>query len=351
MMRSRNLPALRLSDTANLWIAAFAIAFIAWVFAKTAATEVAVLDVPVTSAATDPRVEVRISPASVRVTVRYPKSLEPYISSANFKFLVDIADMRNELGHAWTAKTLPLSERQWSTSVKGANRIELVQIGQGSNTVKVEARWNAQPAVVQPVIVGVEKLKAGLQLATPVRVLPREVWLTGAPDALATVPRDEETSRLQVPTEPINVAGKTQTTLETVRLQLPPGVDVVGSPSRSVEVSLDIQEVHTIREIKGVRIAFEAVSPESIRLDYSPTTATVTVYGPASALQQIVPESLEIVPVRPAEEVPGTTKEVPLEARWAPSISEELRTKLQIRSVEPKSVQVHYKPRETPAAE
>lgn len=348
MKKSRKLLTIRLSENANLLMASFAIAFVAWVFAKTAATEDAQIDIPVVVAEPDNRVHVRISPPTVPVRLRYPKDLEPYISSSNFRFQVDIADMIGTLGLDWKSKTLPLTERQWVANVPRANRIELVKIGHDSNTVRVEARWNAQPALVEPQVVGVEKMKPGMQLVTPVRPVPREVWLVGSPDALASVPRDEVTSRLKVLTEPINVADKTQTSLESVQVQLPPGVDLVHRPSKRVEVNLEIQEVQTIREIKGVDIDFKALS-ESVRLEYEPTTATVTVYGPTSALQQVGPDSLEIIPVRPAEEVPGTVKDVPLEARWAPTVSDELRTKLQIRAVEPRSVQVRYVAREETA--
>lgn len=341
MKRSRNLPNIRLSENANLWIAAFAIAFVAWVFAKTAATEEAELNVPVVPANVHPSVDVRVVPRSMWVSLRYPKNLEPYISSSNFRFEVDTADLRDNLGLEWKSKNLPLSERQFVATVPRANRIELTKIGKGTNSVRVEARYNAQPAVVEPTVVGQEKMKSGLQLAA-VRPIPREVWLVGSPEALATVPRDELTSRLIARTEPINVADKTQPTLEAVPLRLPPGVEVVQRPSRTVEVNLDIQEVQTIREVKGVKIDFQALSPESVSLEYQPKTATVTLYGPASLLQQVTPESLEIVPVRPAEEVPGTTKDVPLEARLLPSVPDEVRSKLQVRSIDPKTIRVRY---------
>ena len=342
MATRRLLPAFRLGENANLALVSVAIAMVAWVFAKNAEMQETTLTVPVVAMGLDSRVEARVSPARVDVRIRYPRDLESSISSGNFRFQVDTADLRDGLGLDWRAKDLPLTEKMLVTSFRGRRRIDLLKAGGDSNSVRVELRANAQPALVEPVVVGADRMKPGFQLVTPVRVIPREVYVTGSPESLAALPRDEATSRIRLLTEPLNVADRTGMSLETVGIQLPPGVDLVGRPSRGAEVALEVQEVQTIREIAGVLLDFQALSPDAVRLEYSCRSTTVTAYGPASLLQGLGPSSFEATLVRPAEEVPDTERELPLEVRLAPGVTDEVRAKVTVKAFDPKTLPVRY---------
>jgi hypothetical protein len=333
---------LRLSDDGSLLAAALAIAFVAWILAKATQTDEARLIVPVEVAPRVPGMEVRVTPPTVPVVLRYPKEAQKDINSENFHFEVDASDLRQNLGLDWKAKTQLLSEDNWVANIPEPGRVHLLRIGTQSKTVEVKLRWNAKPALIEPDIVGQDRLPEGLQVVTPVKVTPKEVWIAGEPEALASIPRDEITSQMKLLTEKINVADRTQSALETVGIKVPGGIEIVPPASKLAEVSLEIQEVRTINEIRGLKLEFEALQPDSVQLDYKEKTATVTVFGPNSLLRQLGPESFEVVLQRPAQEIPGTTKDVELEARLTPSVAPEVRSRLTIRSIEPKSIKIRY---------
>jgi hypothetical protein len=340
--KRKSLLRVKVTENANLILVAFALAFVTWIFAKAGESEEATITIPVLVTPADPRIQVRVSPASFPVILRYPKDMQKSISSGNFHFAVDIAEMRDNLGLEWKSKSEPVTAKNLVANIRGARRVSLVQVGTQSNTVRVEVRWNAVPALVEPDLVGAERLPAGFQVVTPVRIIPREVWITGDPEALSTLPRDEVTSKIKLYTEKVNVGDRVQASLETVQIKLPRGVDIVQPASALAEVNLEIQETQTVREIRDVNLDFAAVLPDSVQLDYKEKTATVTVFGPQSLLQKIGPGSIEITLVRPAEEVPGTSKDVTLETRFAASVPEDVKSRLTIRSVEPKSIKVTY---------
>jgi hypothetical protein len=336
----------RVVENLNLILVAFALAFVTWIFAKMGESEEVGLTIPVVPMPSDPRVEVKVMPSSLPVVLRYPKDLRNYISSENFMFVVDISDLREKLGLEWKAKTEPMNEKNLVANIRGARRVTLVKVGAPSNTVRVEARWNAIPAIVEPDLTGLDRIPSGYQLLTPVRVIPREAWVTGDPQALATLPRDELTSKVRLLTEKVSVADRTQGGLVTVPIRLPQGVEIVQPPTTTAEIALEIQEIQTVREIRGVKLDFSAVAPESLELVYDVKTATVTVFGPQSLLPKVTPEMIEVTFVRPTEELPNTTKEVALEAHFAATAPEEIRSKLTIRSIEPRTIKITYLPRQ-----
>lgn len=340
----------RLSDNLNYVLAAFAVAFVAWVFAKSGQTLESRVVVPVLLKNVDPRIEARVTPESVPVVMRYASDLQGYINSENFHFEVDGSDLRQGLGLEWKTKSLALTEKNWVSHLPRRRRVSLLRIGASGNTVEIRARWRAQAAVVEADVVGTADLPEGLQLAG-VRVTPREVWVAGNDAALAGLARDEATGRLRLLTERVNVANRTQGAIENVGIRLPAGVEIVQPPTAFAEVYLDIQEVVSIRELRDVPLQFEAVSPDTIRLEYTATTATVTVRGPQSLLKQLGTESIEVRLVRPPEELPGATREVPVEARFSRMVPDDVRARLSIQSVEPKTIKVRYAQKAEPPAQ
>lgn len=336
----------RWRENINVIAVSLGIAIAVWLFAKLSESEEAGMTIPVVVTPDDPRIDIRVLPAQMPVILRYPKELRNYITSENFYFSVDISDLREQLGLDWLAKTELMNEKNFIAKVRGARRVSLVKVGGPTNTVRVEARWKAYPAVVVPDLVGVDQLPAGYQLVPPVRVDPSEVWVTAKPDILISVPRDNETSKIKILTDRIDVSGRTQGGLITVPLRIPPGLEVVQPKTTTAEVSLEIQEIQTVREIRGVKINLTAVAPESVSVEYEEKEATVTIFGPQSLLPKVSAEMIELGFVRPAEEVPGTTREVGLEAHFASTAPEELRSKVTIRSVHPKAIKVRYVPKQ-----
>ncbi len=339
----------RLRENLNVMAVSVGLALAVWLFAKLSETEEAGMTIPVVVTPEDPRMEMRVMPPQMPVILRYPKDVRNYITSENFYFSVDISDLRDQMGLDWQVKTEPLNEKNLVANIRGVRRVTLVKAGGVTNTVRVEARWRAQPAVVVPDIAGVDRLPSGYQLVTPVHVEPQEVWVTGKPELMALLPRDSETSKVKILTGRIDVTGRTQGGLVTVPLKLPPGVEIIHPRTTTAEVTLEIQEIQTVREIRGVKINLSAVAPESVSVEYDEKQATVTVFGPQSLLPRVTPDMIELTFVRPQQEVPGTTHEVALDAHFAASAPDEIRSKLTIRSVQPRSIKVRYVPRQDSA--
>jgi hypothetical protein len=235
-----------------------------------------------------------------------------------------------------------LSPRDFAANVPQPRRIVVTKIGNKDSTVEVRMRWRAVPAVVKPDIVGADRLPSGFQLVQPVRVNPRELFLIGNQDDLDALPRDQETSRVLVSTEPINVAERTQSTLEATALILPAGIEVIERPSNLVEVAIELQQVQTLREIRGIPVDFSPVNPENVKAIYSPRSITVKVSGPQALLKDLTPQSFAIAFVRPAEELPGTTREVAIQVRFSETVSQEARQRLVIRETDPQNLTVRF---------
>lgn len=339
------MPKIRLTENLNLLLASVALAFLAWVFVKAGEAQESRLNVPVTLTNVDPRLDVEVVPPSMPVYVRYSKDAAPYISSDNFQFQIDASSLRDGLGVDWKSRSIPLGEKEWVANVPA--RVELIKVGTDSSTVEIRMRWRAQLAVVEPDLAGVERIPEGYQLVTPVKVTPSQVYIVGSDDRIAALPKDEITSRPRLLTERVNVAERKQSALETVPILLPPGIEIIQRQSRNAEVSLEIREVQTVREIRGVPLNFQPVSSDSMSMEYDTRTASVSVYGPQSLLRQLTPESFRMVLIRPREELPGTTRELPIEAHFAAAVSEEVRTRVSIRGVEPRSLQVRYVEKQT----
>ncbi len=334
----------RMGGRLKTLLSSIGIGFIVWILAKAGDTVEGRIMVPVRVEVGDPRIEATVSPSSLPVFLRYPRDMEPYISSENFSLIADAPELRSpgQLKAEWGEVSKSLSPRDFSANVPQPRRIIVTKIGQKDSTVEVRMRWRAVQAVIKPEIVGMDRVPSGYQLVMPVRVNPKEVYLIGDADSLGSLPRDPETSRVTVSTDAISVADRTQSALEAAGLVLPPGVEIIERPSQLVEVALEMQQVQTVRDIKGVPVEFAPVNPETVSASFSPRTITVRVSGPQALLKDLSPQSFSIGFVRPAEELPGTTREVALQVRFADSVSQDARQRLVIRGPEPSVISVRF---------
>ena len=334
----------RLPRSISLILLSFGVAFVMWVFAKASQTDETRISVPVVVTPHDARVELRVTPETMPVTLRYPRSAQRDISSENFRFEVDARDLRDVLSIDWKTKTQALGRENLVMNLPRRERIDVLKVGTQSNSVEIQMRWNSQPATVEVDVTGIDRLPAGFQLVTPVQVTPREVYVAGDAEALAKAPRDPETGRIRLSTGRINVANRSTPGEEQVTINVPQGLEIVQPASVIATANLEIQEVQSVREIRGVPLVFQALSSDTVRMEYKEKNAAVTVYGPQSLLPELSPASFEIVLQRPAEELPNTEKEVPIEARFVNSIAEATRSRLTIKSIDPKSIKVKYVP-------
>lgn len=349
--KKKSLPQIRVSENLQLLLVSLALAFVAWMIAKTGDTEETRIQVPVlvtiNDKRPDARFDVRVNPQTIPVTLRSPKAVQ--LSSENLYFEVDASSMREGLGLDWKSMSLRLSEKNWVANVPERWRVRLEKIGGQTNTVEILMRWRAVPAEIKPDITGEDRLPQGMQLA-PVKVSPKEIWIVGEPQVLDTLERDPVTSKMLLRTERIDVSNRTGAApLQTVLIRVPPGVEIVQPATRTADVTVDIQEVQTERVISGLKIDYVAANPD-LSAEYKEHTASVKVYGPATLLQQLGPQSLEIGFARPAEELAGMSSEVTLEPRFAPSVGGEDRTKMTIRQVTPKWIKVRFQQKQSPSS-
>lgn len=344
-MLKKKINKARVKEQLRLGAMALGLAIIVWMIAKAGETREAKLTIPIEVTSVGPQVEVQVIPEEISVIIRYGREASPYISSENFRFVVDASSLEENLGVSWKSMTLSLSDKNWVANIPSA-RVDLAKIGLQGSTVEVRMRYNAVPAVIKPEIVGLDRLPDGYQLASPVKTTPREVYLIGDPDKLSGLPHDEITGRVQLKTAPISVAGRTESSLESVEILLPGGVSMVQRSSNLAEVNLEIQEVQTVREIEDIPLDFQAIAPDTVAMRYSTRSASVRVFGPQSLLRQLSPESFRVSLVRPQEEVPGTVRDLPLEVHFTSSISDEIRSRVLIQGIEPNSIRVEYVARE-----
>lgn len=335
----------RLKEHGRLAAMALGLAMIVWIIAKAGETREAKIRVPIEVAGVGPQVEVEVRPPETEVIVRYGQEASPYISSENFKFVIDGSNMQNDLGVSWKSVYMSLSDKNWVANIPSV-RVDLAKIGGQSSSVEVRMRYNAVPAIVKAEVVGQDQLPEGYQLISPVKVTPREVNLIGDPDKLAALTRDDLTSRVVLKTAPVSVAGRTASSLESVEIVLPTGVSLVQRNSNLADVNLEIQEVQTVREIKNVPMDFQAVAPDTIVMKYSPQIASVRVKGPQSLLKQLTAESFRVSLVRPQEEVPGASQNLPLEVHFASSVPDDVRNRVTIQGIDPGALQVQYQARD-----
>lgn len=331
----------RIKEQLRLIAMALGLAIIVWMIAKAGETREAKLTIPIEVTSVGPQVEVQVIPEEMPVLIRYGREASPYISSENFTFIIDAGTMQENLGVSWKSMTMSLSDKNWVANIPSA-RVDLANIGLRGSTVEVRMRYNAVPAVVKPEIVGLDRLPDGYQLVQPVKVAPREVYLVGDSDKLSELPVDDTTSRVQLKTAPVSVAGRTDGGFESVEILLPAGISMVQRSSNSAEVNLEIQEVQTVRTISDIPLDFQAVAPDTVTMKYSVRSASVRVFGPQSLLRQLSPESFRVGLVRPQEEIPGQVRDVPLEVHFATSISEEIRNRVLIQGIEPNSIRAEY---------
>ncbi len=336
----------RVKEQLRLVGMALGLAIIVWMIAKSGETREAKLTIPIEVVSAGPQVEVQVIPEEMPVIIRYGREASPYISSENFTFVIDASTMQENLGVSWKSMTMSLSDKNWVANIPSA-RVDLANIGLQGSTVEVRMRYNAVPAVIKPEIVGLDRLPDGYQLVQPVKVTPREVYLIGDLDKLAGHTGDDLTSRIQLKTVPVSVAGLTESSLESVEILLPAGISMVQRSSNLAEVNLEIQEVQTVRTISDIALNFQAVAPDTVTMKYGIRSASVRVFGPQSLLRQLSPESFRVGLVRPQEEVPGQVRDVPLEVHFATSISEEIRSRVLIQAIEPNSIRVEYVARQS----
>ncbi len=328
----------------NMIIVSIAVALIAWLFAMSEQISESSLMIPVKLRGVDrDRVEVRVTPESLRIRLAYPRNIQSSINSDNLFFDINFDGLFPQLGVEFDHKELTMSDTYLWSNAPGEVRI--VSEKSAMPKVVVEARWRAQQADVMANVTGAAALaEQGLVFANKnhINISPATVWITGAQADLDRLQYDPLTQRRQVWTEPISIANNKTTFMKTVGISLPPGLEVVEPKSGTVEVPIDIKPITTEREITGVPIPPNLFSSDNVNAVCDSTNIAVTVRGPEGALKKLDPSSFQILPIRPAEELPDTTREAKLDVLLRSDLSGTYGTKISIIGYTPENVTVHY---------
>jgi YbbR domain-containing protein len=115
-----------------------------------------------------------------------------------------------------------------------------------------------------------------------------------------------------VETTPINLNGASEDMEIRVTLNLPEGINVVGSQNVTVQIGID--PIQSSLSYSDIPIRFEGLSADS-KATVSPETVDVFLSGPLSSLEELDPSNI-IVVINLSERGPGTyqlTPEVLLE--------------------------------------
>lgn len=328
----------------NMLAVALAVAIVAWFFARSEQITEAGVMIPIKLRMADTRMEVRLSTDAVRGWVTYPVAIQGSVNSDNLLFDINADGMFPDLTVEWQKKTMSLDESHLVANVPQANEVRLRVQDRNPLRVDVEARWKAWQADAVPTVSGEAALaERGLALQNPPRLTPRQVWIAGAQDKLEQLKRDPVTQRLQVPTDPIILSDFDRPILKTVGFDLPPGLEIVQPKSGTTELSLDIQEITTERDIASIPLTKAMFAGETVDADIVTSFVTVKLRGPQGLLKRLDTTSVHIMPIRPAQELPDTEREVKLEAALSSDLTAEFGTRVTIISVDPATVTVTYR--------
>ncbi len=162
-------------------------------------------------------------------------------------------------------------------------RVSEVQILPEQIRTSVEIRSRGKTVSVIPVIEGVPAEGFSVQQRA---ALPDSIVVDGPDEALESL--------LFVNTEPVSIAGATQSISSEVGLsELPPGVTVIEPESGKVEVRVAIEDTtSTAQTLTGLRVEPINLEP-GLAAVIEPEGVNVTVDGPGSTLSSMTPSDVK----------------------------------------------------------
>jgi YbbR domain-containing protein len=185
------------------------------------------------------------------------------------------------------------------------NQIEGITINPSSIQVNIPVvqRGGYRSVVVKIVTSG--QISPGYRLTNIYALPPTVTIFSTEPSLIENIPGFVETT-------PINLNGASEDMEIRVTLNLPEGINVVGSQNVTVQIGID--PIQSSLSYSDIPIRFEGLSADS-KATVSPKTVDVFLSGPLSSLEELDPSNI-IVVINLSERGPGTyqlTPEVLLE--------------------------------------
>jgi hypothetical protein len=308
-------------------------------------------------------IDVLQSTANFRLSV--PANFSELVGDSDLELRVDISGVASRAGIE-TATTIdyPISVDDVDIVTDLGFSPQLIErLSLSPRQITVRARLITEAFTVRPILVGQPAQHHHLEGET--RVEPERVWLTGSPASLEAFASKQQF----LPTEPIELtdlaAGEHTFSpdiplpegLRLAAVRLMPGglIDPAQGRSLTGEVRVTVAEDVVERQIADVEARLTFQRPNLELVGWEPQRFTVTIEGPLSLTSQINPSDL-VVGAPLLHQVVDRAMSVSLqaEARWREGISDNLRSVLSIRGVEPPQFQVEVvstAPTPTPAPE
>jgi len=95
-----------------------------------------------------------------------------------------------------------------------------------------------------------------------------------------------------IPTEPINLSGRTQTFTQTVKLSLPTGV-ILPDPT-DIVITVEIQPVPDSREFANIPVQVQGLDPADYMITIKPDKVSVIVTGPKVVVDALTDKDISV---------------------------------------------------------
>lgn len=330
----------RLRSEFLLILASLSIAFVIWLIARQGDLDSDWLTVPVEISNLPPNMTID-APRTVSINVQYPIELANRIVEKNFRLPIDAQTLFSADPAQWEKNpNAPkiVDFKVEPETIKRSNLPQLVRIlGADPERISLQATLITHKAEVDVRTTG--SLPSNLDLTGPLAANPRQVLVTGAPEAIeALAERD-----YRLPTAPINLAALRGSGMLFPKLIVPPGVQLVGLPDPTVTVEVAVQERSVRQTLDNVPIVILSFTA-GLTARVTPPAADVIIEGPASALSSITADAIVFNPSRQLIEAAGRPQEVGIEARLKTSVPNEVASQISIREVRPPRIAVEFVP-------
>ncbi len=263
-----------------------------------------------------------------------------------FRIIIDAAALRNRVAVSESFVEYPIDVTR--DMLEFPERLTFSSFDDSPARVTFRARPRIARVPVTPNIINVGSPAEGYRVdLDKIQIDPPEVLV--AVDEIRQMLALR--SQIRISTEPIDVGGRREQVsgLYALVMSSEQGFfPVPGQAAPSVEVIIPIPEIQTQRVFSDLPIRYQPISA-SVRALLDPPTATVTIDGPQSIVQELLPEDILLFP-RPVafldEEQVGEIVDTSLEVRFSSRFVNNA-DKLKPAIIAPSLVKIRFIPLET----
>lgn len=299
MAKPAETKALNLGTVATALLALL-FGFTAWLVVRQRDNTQILLRIGIQPANIDETMEVKLEPSELPVLFTYPKSAEGYLRPQYYGIELDLEAAVRRLT---PGQDVTDTERISVEDVKASEPVPLTVVAamlpQG-NRITWTLRLRTAEVPVEPDITGTPE-EGFVWRRENLYLEPKTVQV-----ALTAALEEKMRAGLPLPalrTEPIDITGKSQLSIEDVELVYPLGEGmrpVPNSPISRVVVTIPFEETVTQRLVTGVPVRYVPLLANRVA-NVEPNLIEVQVSGPRSVVERLAPTDI-IVSLREVEE-------------------------------------------------